>query len=149
MLITGLIQIFNRFIDISVGLYWVGEITRTTLVFLTLVALPYLFKHNLDISFLPILERFSNETYNVLILVRNILLIGFLVIMVQSSYLSYYQVNSITLPTIRWFYIRWIYAVMAVSFGATIVYVISDTLGKLIALASTDGVETDAGDDHV
>jgi len=143
MLITGSVQIVNRFVDVSIGLYWVGEVTRIVLVFLTLTALPYLFVNNLDISFLPVVEKLPERQYNVVLVVRNLLVLLIAAVMIWSSYLSFFQSGDITLPTIRWFFIRWIYAFMGVAFSFLLLYTGIDTARRIHTLAGNSGERED------
>jgi len=143
MLFTGLIQIVNRFVNVSIPLYWAGEVTRTLMVFLTLVAVPYLFIHNQDISFLPVVEKLPARYYNTVILIRNLLVFIIAAIMVWSAYLSYFQSGDITLPTIQWFFIRWIYAAMGLAFFLLSIAVVVDTAKRFRTLVGERRDRTD------
>ena len=134
MLVTASIRIANRFFNIPISLFWVGEITRTGLVVLALIAVPYLFIHELDISFLPVVEKLPDQYFNTVLVLRNALLIILSTLMIWSSYVSYEQSGDITLPTVRWFPIRWIYALMGAAFFVMLLFVLTDIKNKAISV---------------
>lgn len=134
MLITASIRIINRFFNLPYSLFWVGEITRTGMVVLTLILVPYMFAHDMDISFLPIVENLPEQQLSKIIVVRNLLVIVLSVLMVWSSYLAYTVQYEITLPTVQWFYIRYIYATMGIGFSLLLVFVLIDLKRKLVFL---------------
>jgi len=134
MLLTASIRIVNRFFDVPISLFWVGEMTRTGLVVLTLVAVPYLFVHELDISFLPVVEKLPDHYYNTVLVIRNALLIVLSGVMVWSSYVSYEQSRDITLPTVQWFPVRWVYALMGVAFFSMLLFVLTDIKKKVVSV---------------
>lgn len=131
MLVVGAVQIINRYVGLPFGVYWAGEAARTAMVLLTLTLLPYLFYKELDISFLPILKKLSEARLNLVLLVRNLLLVGFSASMVWSAYLAYFQSAQTTLPTIGWFRLRWMYLFMGASFLVLLGYVLVDTKWKV------------------
>lgn len=141
MLVTGSIQIVNRYLDIPFSVYWAGEVTRTAMVFLTLMLVPYLFAHQLDISFLPVLKQLFGSRLEAVLLGRNVVLVVFAALMVWSSYLSYLQSRNVTLPTVRWFFVRWVYLFMGLAFAALLLYVLVDTKRKV--RAAIEGPESE------
>jgi TRAP-type C4-dicarboxylate transport system permease small subunit len=134
MLLTASIRIINRFFHIPISLFWVGEITRTGLVVLALIAVPYLFVHELDISFLPVVEKLPERQFNTILVLRNALLIVLAGVMIWSSYLSYGLSGDITLPTVQWFPIRWMYALMGAAFVVMLLFVLVDIKNKIRSL---------------
>ncbi len=142
MLVAGSIQIINRYVGIPFGVYWAGEVTRTAMVFLTLVLVPYLFVHQLDISFLPVLKQVFGTRRKYVLLVRNAFLSAFVALMVWSSYLAYLQSGDVTFPTVRWFPVRWVYALMGMAFLGLLGYVLIDTKRRMTAaIAGTEPEE--------
>lgn len=130
MLVLGILQILQRHVNVPVSLYWTGEISRTILAFLALATIPYLFKNEADISFLPVIKRVTSHT-DAILLVRNIFLIFFSVIFVWSSFLAYQTSGGATLPTLRWFKLRWAFILTGLSFGSLLVYVLLDTRNRI------------------
>jgi len=143
MLVMGSIQIINRYLDIPFSVYWAGEVTRTAMVFLTLMLVPYLFAHQLDISFLPVLKQIFGSRLEAVLLIRNLVLVVFSSLMIWSSYLSYLQSDAVTLPTVGWFLVRWVYLFMGLAFAALLVYVLVDTKRKVfVALGRAESEES-------
>lgn len=143
MLVMGSIQIINRYLDIPFSVYWAGEVTRTAMVFLTLMLVPYLFVHQLDISFLPVLKQIFGSHLEAVLLIRNLVLVVFSSLMVWSSYLSYIQSDAVTLPTVGWFLVRWVYLFMGLAFAVLLVYVLIDTKRKVfVALGRAESEDS-------
>ncbi|MFC7205319.1 TRAP transporter small permease [Haloferax namakaokahaiae] len=130
ILLVGIIQILNRYVGIPINLNWTFEVARTFLAFLTLAGLPYLFKHDSDISFLPVLQRITTRTDSFLLL-RNVILLAFSVIMVWSSYLANNVTGDVGLPMIGWFKVGWGFMFLGLSFALLFVYVLIDTRDRL------------------
>lgn len=130
MLILGLLQVLRRYADLPVSVYWTGELSRTFLAFMTLVSLPYLFKHESDISFLPLLKNVMPRL-DALLFFRNLFLLLLSGVVVWSAYLAVGAAGDTGLPTLRWFKIWWGYALIGVSFAGLLVYVLADTRGRI------------------
>lgn len=131
MLVVGILQVLNRYITFPIGLYWTYEVARTTLAMMTIIALPYLFKNNSDISFLPVLKRVTSRT-DELLLARNALMAFLTVVLVWSAYLAYGTAGDTGLPMIGWFKIGWGYLLFGVSSAILFVVVLSDTRQRLV-----------------
>lgn len=145
MIVTGTVQILDRYIGIPFSVYWAGEVTRTAMVFFTIVLLPYLFANQLDISFLPVLKQVFGARRKYVLLARNVFLLAFVSVMVYSSYTAYLQSGSIALPTLRWFRVRWVYLMMGVGFAGLDAYVLSDTVTRIQRIITGNEME-DASD---
>lgn len=130
ILLVGILQILNRYVGLPINLQWTFEVARTLLAFLTLAGLPYLFKHDSDISFLPVLQRITTRTDSFL-LMRNVILLAFSLIMVWSSYLANNVTGDVGLPMIGWFKVGWGFMFLGVSFLVLFVYVAIDTRDRL------------------
>jgi TRAP-type C4-dicarboxylate transport system permease small subunit len=147
MLVLGLLQVLQRYVGLPVAVYWTGEVSRTFLAFIALIALPYLFVHEADISFLPLLKNLVTNL-NLLLLVRNVFLVLLSVLMVWSAYLAIGAASDTGLPTLRWFKLWWGYALSGVSFGFLLMYVLLDTRNRVQRIAGT-GTGTGTGDTDV
>lgn len=126
MLIVGLLQVINRYIDLPVSLPWTYEVARTTLAFLTIVGLPYLFKNDSDISFLPVLRRVAPRI-DELLLVRNVLMAFLSVVLVWSAILATQTSGDTGLPLLGWFKIGWGYTAFGVAAAVLFLVVLGDT----------------------
>lgn len=130
MLGVGLIQVLNRYYTLPIDLYWTYEVARTLLGLMTIIAIPYLFKNNSDISFLPVLQRITTRT-DTFLLGRNIL-VGFLAIaFIWSAYLASGTAGDQGLPMIGWFKVRWAYLLFGVSSALLFVVILTDTKERL------------------
>jgi len=130
MLILGLMQVLRRYVTFPISVYWAGEVSRTFLAFMTLVSLPYLFKHESDISFLPLLKNVMSRL-DALLFVRNLFLVLLSAVIVWSAYLAVGAAGDTGLPTLRWFKIRWGYALIGVSFAVLLAYILADTRDRI------------------
>lgn len=130
MLVVGIIQVLNRYVDVSIELYWTYEVARTTLALMTIIAIPYLFRNDADISFLPVLRRITTRT-NQFLLIRNVLMGALSVIFVWSAYLAYGTAGDTGLPTISWFKVGWGYLLFGVAAAVLFVVVIGDTKRRI------------------
>jgi TRAP-type C4-dicarboxylate transport system permease small subunit len=139
ILLVGIAQILNRYVGLPINLQWTFEVARTLLAFLTLAGLPYLFKHNSDISFLPVLQRITDRTDSFL-LMRNVILLAFSVIMVRSSFLANSTTGDVGLPMIGWFKVGWGFLFLGLSFALLFVYVAMDTRDRLAAIRGQSNV---------
>ncbi|QCC48053.1 TRAP transporter small permease [Halobellus limi] len=126
MLVVGVVQVLNRYVEVPFELYWTYEVARTTLALMTIVAIPYLFRNDADISFLPVLRRVTSRTDRFL-LVRNVLMALLSVIFVWSAYVAYGTAGDTGLPTISWFKVGWGYLLFGVAAAILLVVVIGDT----------------------
>ncbi|WP_049987075.1 TRAP transporter small permease [Halobellus rufus] len=126
MLVVGLLQVLNRYIDLPASLPWTYEVARTTLAMLSIIAIPYLFKNDADISFLPVLRRVTSRT-DQLLLVRNVLMAFFSVVLVWSAYLAAQTAGDTGLPLISWFKVGWGYLLFGAASAALFVVVLTDT----------------------
>lgn len=133
MLVIGVIQVLNRYVDFSIELYWTYEVARTMLALMTILAIPYLFKRDADISFLPVLRRVTSQTDRFL-LIRNVLMSGLSIVLVWSASLAYVTSGDTTLPTVSWFKIAWGYLFFGVAAAVLFVVVLSDTKRRLEAI---------------
>jgi TRAP-type C4-dicarboxylate transport system permease small subunit len=130
MLVVGVVQVLNRYVGIPIELYWTYEVARTTLALMTIVAIPYLFRNDADISFLPVLRRITSRTDQFL-LIRNVLMGALSVILVWSAYLAYGTAGDTGLPTINWFKVGWGYLLFGVAAAVLFVVVIGDTKRRI------------------
>lgn len=130
ILVVGLLQVINRYISLPVNLYWTYEIARTFLALMTIVAIPYLFKNEADISFLPVLKRVTTRT-DAFLLIRNVLVAALAVVLVVSSYIAYQTSGSTGLPMLQWFKVGWGYALLGVSSGLLFIVVLTDTRNRI------------------
>lgn len=130
MLILGIMQVLRRYVDLPIAVYWTGEVSRTFLALITLISLPYLFVHDADISFLPLLKNVISNL-DVLLLIRNMFLAFLSAILVWSAYLAVGAAGDTGLPTLQWFKLWWGYAFIGMSFGTLLVYVLIDTRERI------------------
>lgn len=130
MLVVGMLQVLSRYISFPIDLFWTYEVARTLLTLMTIIALPYLFKNNSDISFLPVLERITSRTDEML-LVRNVLM-GFLaLVLVVSAYQAAVVTGDVGLPMIGWFKLAWGYSLLGASAALLFVMVLIDTKQRI------------------
>ncbi|MFA1610663.1 TRAP transporter small permease subunit [Halobellus rubicundus] len=130
MLVVGVVQVLSRYVSFPIDLYWTYEVARTTLALLSILAIPYLFKNNADISFLPVLRRITDRT-DQLLLVRNVLMGGLSVVLVWSAYVAAQTAGDTGLPLISWFKVGWGYLFFGVSAAVLLVAVLDDTRRRL------------------
>jgi len=130
MLVLGLMQVLRRYVAFPISIYWTGEVSRTFLAFMTIVSLPYLFKHESDISFLPLLKNVMPRL-DALLFVRNLFLVFLSVVIVWSAFLAVGAAGDTGLPTLRWFKIKWGYALIGVSFAMLFLYILADTRARI------------------
>lgn len=133
MLVVGLIQVINRYIDLPASLPWTYEVARTTLAFLTIIGLPYLFKNDSDISFLPVLRRITSHT-DKLLLLRNVLMICLSIILVWSAVVATRTAGDTGLPLLGWFKVGWGYSLFGVSAAVLLLVVLDDTKRRIGAV---------------
>jgi hypothetical protein len=100
---------------------------------MTIIALPYMFKNESDISFLPVLKRITSRT-DELLLLRNVFVAGLAAILVVSAYLATVLEGDVSLPMIGWFKIGWGYTLLGVSAALLLGVIILDTKNRLSAL---------------
>ncbi len=144
MFVLGLLQATARYVDLPFSVYWSGEVTRHLLSVMTVIAIPYLFKNDSDISFLPVLERVVTRL-DLLLIIRNIFLLGFSIVLVYSSWLTYNISYQVTLPTLRWVKLRWAYAVFGVIAMILFIFIVIDTRTRIQEMAITsDGASEDS-----
>jgi|GEM_PF-6614012 len=130
MLVVGVLQVLSRYIDFPIALYWTYEVARTFLTLMTIVSIPYLFKNESDISFLPVLKRLTNRTDQMLLL-RN-LLVGFLAaVLVVSAYQAWVVAGDQSLPMIGWFKIGWGYLFVGLSASVLLLVILVDTRDRI------------------
>mgnify|MGYP000395095937 CR=1 FL=1 len=130
MLVVGLIQVLNRYVEVPIDLYWTYEVARTILAMMTIIAIPYLFKNDADISFLPVLRRITSGTDRFL-LIRNALMAALSVVLAYSAYLAYGTAGDTGLPTVSWFKVGWGYLLFGVAAVVLLVVVIGDTKRRI------------------
>jgi len=133
MLVVGLLQVLSRYFTFPVPLYWTYEIARTFLALMTIIALPYMFKNESDISFLPVLKRITSRT-DELLLLRNVFMAVLAAVLVVSAYLAAVLEGDVSLPMIGWFKIGWGYTLLGVSAALLLGVVILDTKRRFGAL---------------
>jgi TRAP-type C4-dicarboxylate transport system permease small subunit len=139
ILVVGILQVLNRYVGLPINLLWTFEVARTLLAFMTLMGLPYLFKHNSDISFLPVLKRITTRT-DAFLLVRNAILLVFSLVLVWSAYLANITTGDVGLPMIGWFKVGWGFIFLGLSFLGLFMYVLIDTRNRLEAIRSGTNV---------
>lgn len=121
------------------AVYWTYEAARTLLALMTIIAIPYLFKNESDISFLPVLRRITTRTDKLLI-IRNVFM-GFLaIILVWSGHLAFGIAGDQTLPSISWFKIRYGYGLFAVASAILLIYIVSDMRKRITQILGEDNV---------
>ncbi|NHN60213.1 MULTISPECIES: TRAP transporter small permease [Halorussus] len=130
MLVVGTVQVMSRYVEFPIALYWTYEVARTILAMMSIIAIPYLFKNNADISFLPVLERVTSRT-DQLLLVRNALMGILAVVLVWSAYVAYGTAGDTSLAMIDWFKVGWGYLLFGVASGLLFVMVLSDTKRRI------------------
>ncbi|MGB9933990.1 TRAP transporter small permease [Haloarcula amylolytica] len=130
MLVVGLLQVLSRYFTFPVPLYWTYEIARTFLALMTIIALPYMFRNESDISFLPVLKRITSRT-DELLLLRNVFMAVLAGILVVSAYLAAVLEGDVSLPMIGWFKIGWGYTLLGVSSALLLGVIILDTKSRL------------------
>ena len=145
MFVLGLLQATARYVDLPFSVYWSGEVTRHLLAVMTIVAIPYLFKNDSDISFLPVLERLVTRL-DLLLIIRNIFLLGFSIVLVYSSWLTYNISYQVTLPTLRWVKLRWAYAVFGVIAAIFFILIVIDTRTRIRETNVTFGKQSKDSD---
>ncbi|WP_336338646.1 TRAP transporter small permease subunit [Haloarcula brevis] len=133
MLVVGLLQVLSRYFSFPVPLYWTYEIARTFLALMTIIALPYMFKNESDISFLPVLKRITERT-DELLLLRNVFVAVLAAVLVVSAYLAAVLEGDVSLPMIGWFKIGWGYTLLGVSAAFLLGVIILDTKDRLSTL---------------
>ncbi|WP_231189102.1 TRAP transporter small permease subunit [Haladaptatus sp. DYF46] len=126
MLVVGLLQVASRYITFPIDLNWTYVVARTALALMTIIALPYLFQNEADISFLPVLKRIITRTDQVLF-VRNILMAFFSATLVLSAYRATNVSGDTALPMIGWFKVGWAYNIIALSAACLFIVVVLDT----------------------
>ncbi|WP_336022282.1 TRAP transporter small permease [Halobellus salinisoli] len=126
MLVVGLLQVVSRYVDLPASLPWTYEVARTTLALMTIIGLPYLFKNDSDISFLPVLQRITTRT-DQLLLARNVLMAFLSVLLVWSAYVAAQTAGDTGLPLISWFKVGWGYLLFGASSAVLFVVVVNDT----------------------
>lgn len=130
MLAVGIIQVISRYVNVPIELYWTYEVASTLLALMTIVAIPYLFRNEADISFLPVLKRITS-TIDRFLLIRNVLMGALSVVLVWSAYLAYGTAGDTTLATVNWFKIGYGYFVFGVIAAILFVFVVADTRRRI------------------
>lgn len=128
--VVGILQILNRYVGMPIDLYWTYEVARTLLAVLTLAGLPFLFKHDSDISFLPVLRRITERT-DLFLLLRNVILLVFSAIMAWSAHLANNSTGNVGLPMIAWIKVGWGFLFLGVSFSILFIYILLDTRERI------------------
>lgn len=139
ILIVGILQIVNRYVSLPLDLYWTYEVARTLLAVMTLAGLPFLFKNNSDISFLPVLQRITDRT-DAFLLIRNVILLIFTPVMVWSSYLAYDTTGDVGLPMIGWIKVGWGFIFLGICFGLLFLFVVLDTRERMLEIRGAHDV---------
>jgi len=130
MLIIGLLQVLSRYVPLPIDLNWTYVAARTLLALMTIIAIPYLFKNEADISFLPVLKRVIRRTDRIL-LVRNVLMVVFSGTLTLSAYRAVAVSGDTALPLISWFKVGWGYGLIALSAATLLVLVLVDTRDRV------------------
>lgn len=130
MLVVGIIQVASRYVSIPIELYWTYEVASTLLALMTIVAIPYLFKTDGDISFLPVLRRITSDIDRFL-LIRNVLMAALSVVLVWSAYLAFGTAGDTTLATVNWFKVGYGYFLFGVIAAILFVFVVTDTKRRI------------------
>ncbi len=139
MLVVGLLQVVSRYIDFPFDLNWTYVVARTVLALMTVIALPYLFKNDADISFLPVLKRVITRTDQVLF-VRNILMAFFSATLVLSAYQATGVSGDTALPMIEWFKVGWAYELVALSAAGLFIVIVLDTRKRVTEFLGSTNV---------
>lgn len=130
MLIVGILQVLSRYISFPIEIYWTYEVARTLLALMTILAIPYLFKNEADISFIPVLKRITSRTDEFL-LIRNVLMAFLSAVLVVSAYRATMVSGDVGLPMISWFKVGWGYTFFGVSAAVLFVVVAFNTRRRL------------------
>lgn len=130
MLVVGILQVLNRYISMPISLYWTYEVARTFLALMSIIAIPFLFRNNSDISFLPVLRRITSHTDKLLIL-RNVFMFFFAVVLVWSAYNATIIAGDQGLPMISWFKVGWGFSLVGVSAFVLIIMILIDTRDRI------------------
>jgi TRAP-type C4-dicarboxylate transport system permease small subunit len=126
MLAVGVLQVLNRYLPIPVPLTWTYEIGQTFLALMTIIGIPYLFKHDSDISFLPVLEQVTNRV-DELMLIRNVFMLILGVVLVWSAVVATQIAGDQSLPNLSWFKVGWGFMLFGASAFVLIIMILFDT----------------------
>lgn len=130
MLVVGVLQVLNRYLPIPISLFWTYEIAQTFLGLMTIIGIPYLFRHDSDISFLPVLRRLTSRI-DELMLVRNFFMLILGIVLVWSAYLATAIAGDQSLPNLSWFKVWWGFSLFGVSAFVLIIMIFADTRNRI------------------
>lgn len=130
ILVVGILQVLGRYVSVPFEITWTYEVARTLLALMTILALPYMFKTEADISFVPVLERITTKT-NELLLVRNVLMAFLSAVFVVSAHRATTISGDTTLPLIDWFKIGWGYSFFGVSAAVLLIVIAFNTRQRI------------------
>jgi len=133
MLIVGLLQVLGRYVSIPIGITWTYEVAQTLLALMTILAIPYMFKNEGDISFVPVLKRVTTRT-NELLLIRNVLMAFLAVVFVVSAHRATTVSGDTTLALVDWFKIAWAYSFFGVSAAVLLIAIAFNTRQRIVAI---------------
>lgn len=114
--------------QIGVSLSWPGQVAQYLLVYFTFLALPILFRTDEDISFRPLLKRFSYATQRTLFLICDTLLILFCVFLGTSAIYAAQLNMSVGLSSVDWLKVGYGYLFIGLMFVLLIPLVVEEML---------------------
>lgn len=130
MLVVGILQVLNRYVTMPISVYWTYEVARTLLALMTIIAIPYLFKNESDISFLPVLKRITTRT-DILLILRNVFMLVLAGVLVWSAYAATLVAGDQGLPMIGWFKVGWGFSLVGISALLLIIMIGIDTRNRV------------------
>lgn len=139
MLAVGILQVLNRYLPVPIPLTWTYEVAQTFIGLMAIVGIPYLFRHDSDISFLPVLKRVTSRV-NELMLVRNLFMLVLGTVLVRSAVLATRVAGDQSLPNLDWFKIGWGFMIFGASISILIIMIFVDTRDRIRELRSDTDV---------
>lgn len=130
MLAAGVLQVSNRYFSIPFPLTWTYEVAQTLLGLMTIIGIPYLFKHDSDISFVPVLKRVTNRI-DELMLIRNIFMLILGVVLVWSAIITTQIAGDQSLPNLSWFKVGWGFTLLGMSAFVLTIMVLLDSRNRI------------------
>jgi len=152
LVFTGIIltvRIVARTSPVFPDLIWTGEIARYALVVMTVVGIPYAMRTDDHISIRPLLEGLEDRTRDALLLVANVLVVGFSVFLAYASAQVSQRTLGNPLPTVRWLNYGYVNILITIMFALTAIYALEQVVSQwrmLTGNTTTDGDAVEAKD---
>lgn len=127
-------------------LIWTGEIARYALVIMTVLGIPYAMRTDDHISIRPILESLGNRYESVLIVITNLLVIGFSLVLSYASFQMAQRTLGNPLPTVRWLNYGYVNILITVMFVLTAIYALEQTVSVWRTLTTGETTDTESVD---